>query len=72
MIIWRWLAGRLVPVERAPNQDRARIAQLDRETTVLLLIAAVLLIDVVLRSMTNRPDMKQLRLGSATEDAASP
>jgi len=55
MIFLGGLAARLVPVERVPNQDRARIAQLGWLTTVLLLIAAVLLIDVVLRSMTNRP-----------------
>jgi len=57
LIIWGWLAARLVPVERVPNEDRARIAQLDWVTTVFLLIAAMTLIDVVLRSMTNRPDI---------------
>jgi hypothetical protein len=55
MIIWGWVVARFVPVERVPNQDRARIAQLGWPTTVLLLIVAALLIDVVLRSTTNRP-----------------
>ncbi|MFI5897534.1 hypothetical protein ACIA5D_46355 [Actinoplanes sp. NPDC051513] len=55
MIIWGWVVARLVPVERVPNQDRARIAQLGLLTTVLLLIVVVLLVDAVLRSMMNRP-----------------
>jgi len=57
LVISGWLAARLIPVERVPNQDRARIAQLGWVTTVFLLIAALLLIDVVLRSMTDRPDI---------------
>jgi hypothetical protein len=55
MIIWGWVVTRFVPVERVPNQDRARIAQLGWFTTVVLVIVAALLIDIVLRSMTNRP-----------------
>jgi hypothetical protein len=57
LVIWGGLAARLVPVERVPNQDRARIAQLCWVTTVFVIIAALLLIDVVLRSVTNRPDI---------------
>ena len=57
LVISGWLAARLIPVERVPNQDRARIAQLGWVTTVFLLIAALLLIDIMLRSVTNRPDI---------------
>jgi len=51
------LVARVIPVERVPNQDQARIAELGMETTVYVVLAAVLLIDVLLRSMTSRPSI---------------
>jgi hypothetical protein len=51
MIVSGAFVARIIPVERAPNQDRARIARLGASTTVFVVIAAVLLY-LLLWSMT--------------------
>jgi hypothetical protein len=57
MIVLGCGVGRIIPVERVPNQDRARIAQLGVSTTVFVVIAAVLLLHLLLWSMTSRPSI---------------
>ena len=57
MIVLGCGVGRIIPVERVPNQDRARIAQLGVPTTVFVVIAAVLLLHLLLWSMTSRPSI---------------
>jgi hypothetical protein len=57
MIVSAALVARIIPVERVPNQDRARIAQLGASTTVFITIAVVLLSYLLLWSMTNRPSI---------------
>jgi hypothetical protein len=57
MIVSGVVVGRVIPVERVPNQDRARIAQLGVLTTVLITIAFVMLSYLLLWSVTNRPSI---------------
>jgi hypothetical protein len=57
MIVLGALVARIIPVERVPNQDRARIAKLGPSTTVFIVIAAVLLAYLLLWAMTNRPSI---------------
>ncbi|MEU4244058.1 hypothetical protein [Actinoplanes sp. NPDC026619] len=56
-ILSAWVVARCVPVERVPNLDRARIAHLGAFTTIFIVIAVALLIDIALRSMTNGPSL---------------
>jgi hypothetical protein len=49
--------ARIIPVERVPNEDQARIARLGASTTVFIIVAAVLLLRLLLLSMTNRPSI---------------
>ncbi|MBU2666692.1 hypothetical protein KOI35_24595 [Actinoplanes bogorensis] len=51
------VVGQAVPVERVPNEDQMRIAQLGVVTWVFFGLVAVLMIDLVLRSMTSRPSV---------------
>ncbi|BBH68758.1 hypothetical protein ACTI_54430 [Actinoplanes sp. OR16] len=47
-IVAGWLAGGTVPIERVPNQDHMRIAQLGVRTSILIVTAAAIMIIALL------------------------
>ncbi|GIM97800.1 hypothetical protein [Paractinoplanes toevensis] len=57
MITSAGLVAQVVPVERVPNQDQVRIAQLGAFTMIMIVVVAVYLITIVVLSMTNSPSI---------------